>query len=90
MLINSFTKLNYTPVSLDCPFCIVPSVFSNVYSIQKPIPEWQQKADYIASLSQISVFRIRERGSKYHSGCNKPQLMTVNFIGGRNRILRVN
>ena len=62
------------PVSLDCPFFIVPSVFSNVYSIQKPIPEWQQKADYIASLSQKSVFRIRERGSKYHSRCNEPQL----------------
>jgi hypothetical protein len=63
------------PVSLECPFFIVASVFSNVYSIQKPIPEWQQKADYIASLSQISVFRIRERGSKYHSRCNKPQLV---------------
>jgi hypothetical protein len=63
------------PVSLDCPFFIVPSIFSNVYSIQKSIPEWQQKADYIASLSHISVSRIRERGSKYHSRCNKPQLV---------------
>jgi hypothetical protein len=35
------------PVSLDCPFLIAPSVFSNVYLSYVP---------YVASFSGLSIF----------------------------------